>query len=240
MCQKLMGSLVEDENGLEDVRSRFVRGEVGAAPRDSDRIRNSRSKEVQLQTIFSNGTLMLDRLPERLRGIAVRAVSTSEWAAQAVTTLEDFLVGLSTEEKDEPDAIQKYNVLWNAILVQPPRVTWRHAESSSSGNNAICQFLFDLNRNPKQAAFHRLLLHAVCHFHGLSATSDTVARLEARALTVTGTCRGSHIRLVDVAKSHFGGPPLVVLPKNASLDSHSTNHLPVDQVVESLSSLKVS
>eukprot|EP00978_Attheya_sp_CCMP212_P019533 scaffold54866_cov60-Attheya_sp.AAC.2 len=237
-----MGSLVEDENGLEDVRSRFIRGEVGAAPRDSDRIRNSRSKEVQLQTIFSNGTLMLERLPERLRGIAVRAVSTSEWAAQAVTTLEDFLVGLSNEEEDEPDAIQKYNVLWDAILVQPPRVTRRPAESSSSsGNNAICQFLFDLNRNPKQAAFHRLLLHAVCHFHGLSATSDTVARLEARALTVTGTCRGSHIRLVDVAKSHFGGPPAAVaLPNNAPLDSHSTNHLPVDQVVESLSSLKVS
>jgi hypothetical protein len=55
------------------------------------------------------------------------------------------------------------------------------------------------------AGFHRLLLHAVCQFHGMIASSSTTTHVQdgqratERVLTVTGTCRGREHRIVDAA-----------------------------------------
>lgn len=61
----------------------------------------------------------------------------------------------------------------------------------------------------KNAGFHRLLLHAVCHFHGMNASSSTCSfrggkderqkTAMERVLTVTGTCHGREHRIVDAA-----------------------------------------
>ena len=61
----------------------------------------------------------------------------------------------------------------------------------------------------KNAGFHRLLLHAVCQFHGMNASSSTCSYRGGedegqktavdRVLTVTGTCRGREHRIVDEA-----------------------------------------
>lgn len=78
-----------------------------------------------------------------------------------------------------------------------------------SHNVKKVQFLFESTSS--KGGFHRLLLHAVCRYHGLRGTSATV-RCDsggvvgeppdsfARALTVKGpTCLGGKFRIVDYA-----------------------------------------
>ena len=69
------------------------------------------------------------------------------------------------------------------------------------------------NCRGKNAGFHRLLLHAVCQFHGMNASSSTCsypnncnlgdgqqnATATERVLTVTGTCCGREYRIVHEA-----------------------------------------
>ena len=77
--------------------------------------------------------------------------------------------------------------------------------STSDFGNLIARFLFDADS--PNGGFHRLLLHGVCQFHCLHATSSTTeinimvndsnVRKRARVLTATGTLSGADVRLVD-------------------------------------------
>ena len=79
-----------------------------------------------------------------------------------------------------------------------------HFEAASTSNAPAGN-----NSGGKNAGFHRLLLHAVCQFHGMNASSSTCSyrggederqkTAMERVLTVTGTCCGREHRIVDEA-----------------------------------------
>ena len=86
-----------------------------------------------------------------------------------------------------------------------------HFETATT-KNAVAGTNNSSGGGGKNAGFHRLLLHAVCQFHGMNASSSTCSYMDEnlgdgrrqktvteRVLTVTGTCRGREHRIVDEA-----------------------------------------
>ena len=133
--------------------------------------------------------LMLNRIDSRLRRVVVKAGTNSQPAFLVMKRLEDHVVrafagdGMSQEED-----------LTDLLLAVP---TFRTLTDSIH----TCQFLF--HPDSPTGGFHRLLLHAICQFHGLRVSSRTVdteigEHRQARALTVTGGISNHDtFRLVD-------------------------------------------
>mmetsp|Transcript_6190 Transcript_6190/g.13943 ORF Transcript_6190/g.13943 Transcript_6190/m.13943 type:complete len:85 (+) Transcript_6190:52-306(+) len=72
-----------------------------------------------------------------------------------------------------------------------------HHSQEKDGRQRAVRFYFDTTSS--QGGFHRVLLHAVCQFHGFHAVSNTtrVGGKSARVLTVTGILSSQH-RLVPL------------------------------------------
>jgi hypothetical protein len=76
---------------------------------------------------------------------------------------------------------------WHGLLLEPPLVTHRPQDDVYT-----TRLVFD--GDSPNGGFHRLLIHGLCQFHGLKATSSTVKVLtavdqtmvEARLLVATG------------------------------------------------------
>ena len=132
--------------------------------------------------------LMLNRIDSRLRRVVIKAGTNSQPAFLVMKRLEDHVMRLFTGS-DAPG-----EDLTDLLLAVPTLRTL--ADSVHT-----CQFYF--HPNSPTGGFHRLLLHAICQFHGLRVSSRTVdveigEHRQARALTVTGgIARDDIFRLVD-------------------------------------------
>ena len=90
----------------------------------------------------------------------------------------------------------------SALLTSPTQI-----RSSVTGKKRL-QYVFD-SESPT-GAYHRLLVHAVCKFHGLhSLSSDTKVMIGdekkqtkdvARVLTISGKFQAGHLQLLDHLK----------------------------------------
>ena len=119
----------------------------------------------------------LFRIDGRLRRVVTKACSNSLPAARVVLTLETFVRSVYNDTIVPPPG-----QWWATLLREAPVVVTRKAATTTTTS---IQFLFD-GKSPT-GGFHRLLLHAVCQYHGLAAVSQTVHT--HRALMVTGqTC----------------------------------------------------
>jgi hypothetical protein len=105
---------------------------------------------------------MMNRIDARLRRVVVKACENSYPASKVVHTLEAFLVRAYAGKSDTTprDA-------WKELLLEPPTVTHRKRDDTY-----ITKFLFDADSST--GGFHRLLLHGLCQFHGLGATSSSM------------------------------------------------------------------
>jgi hypothetical protein len=109
----------------------------------------------------STASDMLNRMDPRLRRLVVRAYRNSYAAAKVVDKFEAFVVGSfgtligSTASLESDD-------WWRDLLLECPTITRRRDNGKYSA-----QFYF--HGSAPTAGFHRLLLHAVCKFHGLNA-----------------------------------------------------------------------
>ena len=155
------------------------------------------------------------RITPNIRRIVVKACENSYAASKVVNTLEDFLCLVHNGEADERKLED-----WQEFLLDRPTVTTRRCSvkskkqddlqsssliSNSHSGNLIIKFFFD--GDSPTGGFHRLLLHGICQFHCLCATSSTIqtdmlvngsnVRKKARVLTATGTLSGADVRLVD-------------------------------------------
>jgi len=133
-------------------------------------------------------TSMLDRIHERLRNVVIRACASSEATVELVDAFEVCLERCWI--KGKPRSMSKVDT-----LLQPPTVAQRKS------GHTTAKFYFDADSS--SGGFHRLLLHAVCQFHCLHATSTmaVIESREARLLIVTGkTFVGPIVKLTDQIK----------------------------------------
>jgi len=234
---KAMKQFREDKS-LNLVREKFFEGSLPCDPYSS-----SSFKKFAVDTASLTPLERFHRIESRLRRIVVKACENSYAASKVVNALEDFLVRAYNGEKDERSQEE-----WKEFLLDSPIVTEQrcemqsidHQDRKSKCNNRrlIINFLFDADSTT--GGFHRLLLHGICQFHCLRATSsstrikisskDCNATKKARILTATGTLLGADVRLVEFIterQNRFGG------------SSGSFSQIQLELTTNKLSKLKV-
>ena len=92
----------------------------------------------------------------------------------------------------EPEAGQDDPEASEELLLEKPTISYNTHKKTTT-----VTFLFD--GDSSTGGFHRLLVHAVSHFHCLKATTSTLEEesRKARVLTVQGVLRGGKYRLLD-------------------------------------------
>jgi hypothetical protein len=121
----------------------------------------------------------LTRIEPRLRRLVVRACNNSCAATKVIQRFEDYLMShYFSGCKELPEE------WWAGLLVNEPRTKNMNddVEESSPGSKLVLEFVFQDTQN---AGFHRLLLHALCQFHGLKATARNSDN-EIRTSSVSG------------------------------------------------------
>jgi len=171
---------------LHDVRNQFFEGELPSRP---DEVPGLPKERPLPQT----GQEMLYRIDGRLRRVVTKACRNSMPASRVIKTFETFVVDSFRKKPRETLPGDWWNQ--DELLLERPTVTAR------KDGKFTAQFYFDPQNST--GGFHRLLLHAVCQFHGLLALSRVVqikigAHQQSRALMVTGPAVDTKFRLLDV------------------------------------------
>ena len=164
----------------------------------------------------------MNLIDPRLRSVVVRACRNSYAASKVVELLEDCVVSTFRGDEDwilipttasSSDDDNKNKMWWQGLLLQSPMVTKSIDEDAREQEGVLLrtryqvQFLFDAET--PTGGFHRLLLQAICQFHGLRTASrmvhgtptvDGTSISQARVLTATGCLkheRAQNIRLLN-------------------------------------------
>ena len=228
-----------EDKSLDLVREKFFDGSLPCDPYSSS------SRRIVVVDIPSLTPLeRFHRIESRIRRIVVKACENSYAASKVVNTLEDFLIRIYNGEKDERSQED-----WNEFLLGSPIVTERRCsmknkdqdeDSTCNPRRLIIKFLFDAES--ATGGFHRLLLHGICQFYCLSATSSStrinmptkkdgnVAK-KARVLTATGTLSGVDVRLVEFITERQRS--------RSAGNSESSDQIQLDLTTNKLSELKV-
>lgn len=167
------------DSTLTDLRDRFFAGELPAG-QQRQFVHRKYGNRHSSDAICSSEE-MLRRVDPRLRRVVVKACQNSGPAAAVVRRLERFIV---KSFRTDPRRVNKNTDDWSDLLLEIPTVSER-----KDNGNMIAQFYFDPDSST--GGFHRLLLHAVCQFHGLTALSRMVdisinGHSKARGLQVEG------------------------------------------------------
>lgn len=235
---KTMKQFREDKS-LDLVREKFFDGSLPCDPYSS-----SSSRIVVVDIPSLTPLERFHRIESRIRRIVVKACENSYAASKVVNTLEDFLIRIYNGEKDERSQED-----WNEFLLGSPIVTERRCsmknkdqdeDSTCNPRRLIIKFLFDAES--ATGGFHRLLLHGICQFYCLSATSSStrinmptkkdgnVAK-KARVLTATGTLSGVDVRLVEFITERQRS--------RSAGNSETSDQIQLDLTTNKLSELKV-
>jgi len=211
------------------VRERFLRGENG---RDEILVPNPAKKRANNTSSnfidVPSGEELFNRMEPRIRNVVQRAVISSSFAVRVMNAYEDVLVNRRMASTESSTVLEE-------ILVRPvvakeektkSKTEKKKSKKSSSrtegenkevgisaGGSKVGRMVFHFHFNPEgtNAGFHRLLLHAVCQFHRMNASSTTVVNRKGddgggdgtpkkeRVVTVTGTCQGRQHSIVEQA-----------------------------------------
>jgi hypothetical protein len=171
---------------LTTIRDRFADGEIGHRfagnmPRYNVDLSTSRGSE--------DPELMIQQIPDRLKNVVIRACSSSENTKSIVDALEDCLTKCFLHDSDGSECYANEDLA--SSLLFKPNVTKR----VSSGHTTV-RFAFDASSS--KGGFHRLLLHAICQFHGLTTSCFSSVfpsengEIDARLLVVSGKSFSCH------------------------------------------------
>ena len=197
-----------DAARLVVARDRFLRGEAAGDVPAEVRAKGGGAADLLPDWRF-------DQIEPRLQAVVLRALRTSPLAAAIVDAFEDVAV----HRRMVPPSVRgdPTNDLWSEVLVRPPVV-----KGCGGGRGVhVSHFHFEGRRSSGEgkgrtkggggmgdrAGFHRLLLHAVCQFHGLSAASGSRDGGRVRVVTVSGSAeggRGREARLSHHVRSLLG------------------------------------
>lgn len=189
LCAVYLQSFMEDEQ-YKAVRDKFFAGELHA-PTRSARDNSNKGRETKPNTPEA----LFLRIEGRLRAVVIKACQNSAPACKIVESFEEFLMAVFDTTTDT-----QYEVpaSWDDVLLEKPHIVKTETPSGTATSPAVVKLKFD--GASSSGAFHRLLVHAVCQFHGLktsSSTYDTEEGEKARALTVTGDAIGGEHRLLE-------------------------------------------
>ena len=143
---------------------------------------------------------------------AAAADSATMNLSTEATTPRATQAAQGTSAKIGSDDDKEENDWWCDILLEAPTITHLALEdhvstmttTTSNLTTTTIRFLFD-GHSPN-GGFHRLLMHGLCQFHGLKASSTTMnvttrhgTSVEARLLVATGTVTETlkHVKMVD-------------------------------------------
>lgn len=199
-CQQSVISKLSEDAKLADVRDKFLNGEIGHGIAVQH---PSRKKELEEASVTP--AMMMNRIHRRLRGVVVRACCNSEFSMGVIDAFERFLVNCFAMG---PTA----SLHLVDTLIEAPTIT------KLTTGQTLVRFYFDSTSS--RGGFHRLLLHAVCQFHGLHAVSISVdlnQNSKSRLLTVTGNDLSSpNVRLVVLAAEIHEANPVAEVFQLAS------------------------
>jgi len=181
------------DDEMKHARIQFFEGE-GPDPAAT----NSRKSTEKATPPLTAGDMM-NRMDPRLRRLVVRACHNSYAAAKVMGLFEEFLVasfvsGDRIKKKGLAKSIQEG--WWHDLLLERPSVT-----QPKDNLRYTAHFFFDPTSST--GGFHRLLLQAICQFHGLHTISRMIRNLsmgdntEARALIITGNIDKVKYRLLE-------------------------------------------
>ena len=215
----VMTRLLRDDQGrfMTTLRDELFDDEVVPTSRTPQRA-PTRTRTLTLTTTPED---MLGRIEPRLRKVVVRACEHSMPASLVVNHVEDFLIrthdppptttnananttGTLAKTGSEEVEVEEENNWWHDLLLEPPKVTHVTLENQGSITTTTTRFVFD-GHSPN-GGFHRLLMHGLCQFHGLKASSTTMnvttrqgTTVEARLLVASGTITETlkNVKMVD-------------------------------------------
>ena len=186
----------ETGNGIEEARHDFIKGKVSTHCVAGER-KNTATIQRDDYGIFSDGKIMYEkRIQERLKRLIIRLCMSSDFIVKVLNAFEAVLVSEMSVDVRSSDWSSFENIL-NGVLLQPPLVSRSRPINQYTDCGKIVRFNFDIDSS--RSARHRMLLHALCQFHGLKASSTTTSR--GRTLTVTGLCKGGNFRLIELINS---------------------------------------
>jgi hypothetical protein len=196
------------DDAFREAREKFFEG-AGPLPNERRLHSTSTTKQVKYMTAAER----MNRIDPRLRSVVVRACRNSYAAAKVVELLEDYVVSTfqghsdwilirtpsaSSSDNDE----QEQSMWWKGLLLQSPTVSKNSPTKAmdvdsceEEGVNGYYQALFLFDADSPTGGFHRLLLQAICQFHGLNIASrvlhdapllDGTSCSQARVLIATG------------------------------------------------------
>ena len=192
---------MEDET-YRDVRDQFFAGELQTKAAEPPTNHKSRKHNAVVDVTDPTVTLtsadLYKRIDARLQRVVVKACENSGPACKVVESFERYLVDIFADNGKEgtmeeaPEDSSSGSSFWDDVLLEPPTVTF----DTDKGTKSV-SFLFD-GATPS-GGFHRLLVHALSHFHCLKAKTSTLGggKKAARVLVVHGVMRGGEHRLLD-------------------------------------------
>lgn len=192
-----------DSKTAQAVKERFLKGEVASY------VEKITKKELPLNASSSaTAAFMYEKINSRLRNILEKSYSSNPhtlsmdllnaFELHLISVLGDDNEWVILQKEKDNDEQGKMKKLEHALLKAPVV-----AISPRAGTKVI-KYYFDAESST--GAFHRLLLHAVCKFHGLNSVSSDVTipdsnndskKQVARVLNVSGKFHGSQLRLTD-------------------------------------------
>jgi hypothetical protein len=192
--------LLLDPEHLQRVRERFLQGEVSGEYGH----RRCNGRGIDKNDLYGNGYLMVQiNVNKRLLNVILRTCRMPGFTRNVVDAFEHVLVknmSVASRFNGDNSGISDHDEIWNKVLIQKPFITTRRVELTENKEamekmGVTVRMIFS-SQDEKRAAFNRLLLHAVCQFHGLEVSSSTTSKGH-KMLTVTGVCTGSQFRLLD-------------------------------------------
>jgi hypothetical protein len=206
------GKVKIDPSRVAEIRGRFIDGEVGVENTEMTEAGKERMRKRE-EELYKDGHRMMKKVNPRLLNVVIRACKGSGFTRNVVDAFENLISSMpkNGSSASSTTAIQKD--IWKKVLIQKPLVT-RKSRAGGNGSNLTIRMLFCDDES--KGAFNRLLLHAVCQFHGLDTASSTTSKGH-RMMTVTGLCKGEKFRFLDFVPFD-GTVSLAVTSKNLSLD----------------------
>lgn len=232
-----LSKLLQDDK-LASVRKEFMEGGGGVMGVPSHHKHNHRANSPTV----ADPEQMLRRIDPRLRRVVTKAATNSLPACRVLKTVETFLLEVFAANGNVnklPTSLLATD-WWKDVLLEAPTVVRQSTTNDDSdevpartnSHQPMTEAQFYFHATHPTGGFHRLLLHAVTQFHGLSAVSRVVhdwtstdtsnnknnaSINSARTLTVRGRPVEGKFRLLDVlTRDDEAGDSLVVQELGAS------------------------
>lgn len=181
-----------NDNEMKVAREQFFEGHGPMSNHNNNNKNGSRKVKSSNNGAMLSGDDMLNRIDPRLRRLLIRSCRNSYAAGKVVELFESFI--LYSFSNVPSAAVVLQDDWWMDLLLECPTLTHRN----DNHHRSTVQFFF--HPTLPTGGFHRLLLHAVCQFHGLNVASRTEDSYEciwsngvttngARVLNATGYTR---------------------------------------------------